>query len=279
MSDAGERDAAGACDVAEKWHVSGDWDEAAREASRALGGDVITHDAITADFRILQRRRGHRYSLDDLATAATACAAAPRARRYLDLGAGIGSVLLMVTWKLRPGRVVGVEALSQSVALARRSLARDGVAATLLLGDHREVTRGLEERFDLVTGTPPYLPANTALASPDPQRAAARIELRGGVEDYLASASRVIAEGGRVVVCADGRRPERVERGARDAGLTPILRRDVWPHPAAAHPLFAVWVLMRGGGGAPTHERLLVRGPDGEQTAEARALRATFGLR
>jgi len=34
--------------------------------------DDVTSDAITRDFRIFQRRRGHRFSLDDLATAAEA---------------------------------------------------------------------------------------------------------------------------------------------------------------------------------------------------------------
>jgi tRNA1Val (adenine37-N6)-methyltransferase len=254
------------------------WNEAAEEASRALGGDVITHDAITADFRILQRRRGHRYSLDDLATAHAACEALPGARHYLDLGCGIGSVLLMVGWKLRPARILGIEALPLSAELARRSIALDGLAATILEGDHRDVTRSLTDRFDLVTGTPPYLPPSTAIASPDPQRAAARIELRGGVEDYLASAARVLAEDGRLVICADGRRPDRVERGAAAAELCPLVRRDVWPHPTASHPLFSVWVLARSTSPAPEHQRLLVRGADGEQTPEARALRAFFGL-
>ena len=39
-----------------------------------------------------------------------------------------------------------------------------------------------------MTGTPPYKKLGTATPSPDPQRAHARIELRGGIEDYLATA-------------------------------------------------------------------------------------------
>ena len=44
---------------------------------------ALTDDAITADFRIWQRRRGHRYSLDDVATAWVAVQARPAARRVL----------------------------------------------------------------------------------------------------------------------------------------------------------------------------------------------------
>ena len=86
----------------------------------AVVQDELTSDAITASFRLLQRRRGHRFSLDDLATAWEAARARPEAQRYLDLGCGVGSVLLMVAWKLPAARVLGVEAQEISFALAKR---------------------------------------------------------------------------------------------------------------------------------------------------------------
>jgi tRNA1Val (adenine37-N6)-methyltransferase len=58
--------------------------------------DELSCDALTADFRLFQRRRGHRFSLDDLATAWVAARARPDARVVLDLGCGVASVLLMV---------------------------------------------------------------------------------------------------------------------------------------------------------------------------------------
>lgn len=249
----------------------------------ALGvsSNELTSDAITADYRIFQRRRGHRYSLDDLATAAEAVRAAPsRGGAYLDLGCGIGSVLLMASWKLRPPLVYGIEAQSTSLRMAAASVAFNQLDAHLIEGDHREVTRHGDTlpAFSLVTGTPPYLPQGTALESPDPQRAAARIELRGGVEDYLGSAAAVLATDGVVVVCADGRRPERVLDGADRAGLHPVRCIEVWPRPAAEQPLFSVWTLTREPKGGLQTTAVRVRGEDGEQTAEARAWRRLFGL-
>ena len=52
----------------------------------------LTHDAIAGDFRITQRKRGHRYSIDDVLTAQIEASARPNAARCLDLGSGIGSV-------------------------------------------------------------------------------------------------------------------------------------------------------------------------------------------
>ena len=151
--------------------------------------DELTSDALTASFRLVQRRRGHRFSIDDLATAWEAVRALPDAETFLDLGCGIGSVLLMVAWRLRSARGFGIEAQDISIELARRNVRENGLEERVRLfhGDLREVTRDWPHGpCALVTGTPPYLPLGTASASPDPQRAAARIELRGGIEDYLA---------------------------------------------------------------------------------------------
>lgn len=245
--------------------------------------DDLSCDALTADFRIFQRRRGHRFSLDDLATAWVAARARPDARAVLDLGCGVASVLLMVGWRLREARLFGVEAQEISAALARRNVDLNGLTerAAIAHGDLRDLRGdGPYPPCDLVTGTPPYLPPGTALLSPDPQRAAARVELRGGVEDYLLAASRVLGPEGRVVVCADGRFPERVLRGAAAAGLAPLHRLDIFPHATAQAPLLAVWTCSHvEEGAAPVdHQRIFMRDERGERTETSRAMRRYFGL-
>jgi tRNA1Val (adenine37-N6)-methyltransferase len=242
--------------------------------------DELTSDAITASFRLTQRKRGHRFSVDDLATAWEAARALPEAESFLDLGCGVGSVLLMVAWRLPGARCFGIEAQDVSMELARRNVEENGLGerVTLLHGDLREVTRSWPHgRFALVTGTPPYLPLGTASASPDPQRAAARIELRGGGEDYLAAAARVLSPEGVVVLCSDGRAPERVLRGAAAAGLVPVRRLDIVPK-AGRSPLFSVWTCAWGPRGTLEHAELIMRDERGERTEESQAMRRAFGL-
>ena len=242
--------------------------------------DDLTTDAITASFRLTQRRRGHRFSVDDLATAWQAVLASPAAGSFLDLGCGIGSVLLMVAWRLPHAQGFGIEAQDGSMELARRNVRENGLAerVTLLHGDLRDVTRGWPHGpCTLVTGTPPYLPIGTATASPDPQRAACRIELRGGVEDYLAAAARVLSPDGVVVLCSDGRVPERVVRGAAAAGLAPVRRLDVVPR-AGRSPLFSVWTCARESRGALEHVAVIMRDERGERTEASQDMRRAFGL-
>jgi len=243
----------------------------------------LTDDAIAGDWRLFQRRRGHRYSLDDVATAWEASRVRPGALRYADIGCGIGSVLLMVTYKL-PGNAVvaAVEAQEISHTLAVRNLARNGLGERVRLvhGDLRDVS--LPERlgapFDLVTGTPPYMPPGRGSPSTDDQRTYARIEMRGGVEAYLAAAAGLLAEGGRFVVCCDARHPERALDGGEAAGLHAHRRRDVIPRASKKGALFTVWTFARESGELAVEPALVVRDAEGGRTEAAHALREHFDL-
>jgi tRNA1Val (adenine37-N6)-methyltransferase len=287
--------------------------------------DDLTDDALTDRVRILQRRNGHRYSVDDVATAWIALRASdPEARSCLDLGCGIGSVLMMVADRFQQARVVGVEAQAGSYALAERNIERNrlGKRASVQFGDLRdtalldrilqaEAAFGRESGFDLVTGTPPYKPLGTASLSPDPQRAHARVELRGGVEAYMKAAVRVLEPQGLFVMCAQSDLAPRIAKELPVVGLTPIYRLDVIPRFARKSRLFSVHVFVRdtaadGGRAALARliassdplasrevdplaplpgtdvdcgsERLVLRDEAGERTPESRTLRAFFGL-
>jgi len=239
----------------------------------------LTDDALTGGFRLWQRRRGHRYSLDDVLTAYVAAQAVESPARCLDLGCGIGSVLLMLAYKSPQASLCGIEAQAQSMALAARNVERNGVAnrVTLLEGDFREPEVRAEGKFDLVTGTPPYQPLGAGTRSPDSQRAHARIELRGGVEDYLKTAARYLSSDGRVVVCADARTPERVLRGAEAVGLFIHACCEAQP---AAHkaPLFSVWTLGLGPKSEIAASRFVARSIEGRKTKDYEMLRRFFDL-
>jgi tRNA1(Val) A37 N6-methylase TrmN6 len=255
-------------------------------------GQALTDDALAGDFRVLQRRRGHRYSLDDVVTAYLAAHACPQADSVLDLGSGIGSVLLMLGYKLRGARLCAVEAQRESFELLQDNVQRNGVSqrSWLRWADLRDPAMlrqlardaGCDDGFALVTGTPPYMPPGRGPISPDPQRAHARVELRGGVEAYLSAAAAVVGPAGRVVVCADARRPERVGLGAVEAGLAILERTDVIPIAGHKGALFSVFVLARSGATTSRSPRrrpdFVARDRNGARTSQALALRRFFGL-
>jgi tRNA1(Val) A37 N6-methylase TrmN6 len=237
---------------------------------------------LAGDWRIVQRVGGHRWSLDDLVTAWVAfdeCVQSPP-EQLVDLGCGIGTVLMLLAWRWSSLRAVGIEAQAASVALARRSIAWNGAADRLSVrhGDVREPASTADLRdLPLVTGTPPYLGRAAATASAESQRAHCRVELAGGVEDYVRAAAALLGPTGRFVMCAASRQRARVADVAARAGLSAARRLVVIPR-AQKPPLFDVHVLARRPAARERVEALVVRDADGRRTDDFVAVRAAFGM-
>lgn len=246
----------------------------------------LTDDLLTRDFRVLQRRHGHRFSVDDVATAYVAAAAVPDADRILDLGCGLGSVLLHLAWTHPRATLVGIEAQDVSFALLRRNVARNGLEGRVTVhhGDLRDPDRAaaLGRDYPLVTGTPPYFPPDAALDAEDEQRAYARIEYRGGVEAYMRAAAPLLVEGGTLVLCGDARAEHRVIAAQAPLGLHLRARTTVIPR-EGRDALFAVWTLRRGSppGAEPSPvetSMLTLRDAEGRTAEGAQTLRAFSGF-
>lgn len=241
---------------------------------------ALTDDLLTREVRVFQRKKGHRFSSDDVATAFVAYQAAPRARRVLDMGCGLGSVLLQLAWKLPEASLSGVEAQAQSFELLQRNVARSGFSQRVRIahGDLRDVAlmSTFGSAFDLITGTPPYFPPPAALEAEDEQRAYARIEYRGGIEAYIDAGARLLSDDGVMVLCGDARAGERTSLACRNAGLTIHARCDVLPRAQRA-ALFSVWTLKRSVGECLVSS-LTLRSGSGEPTDDAQRLRAFGGF-
>ncbi len=236
--------------------------------------------ALTAQYRLIQRYKGHRYSVDDMLVAHLACSTLDAPKRMLDLGCGIGSVLLTAAWAWPACRLVGVEAQPEHVALARRNVVLNGCESRVdvIPGDLRDpaIFESLGP-FELVTATPPYFDPRAATPCADPQRAYAQFELRGGIEDYAHAAARVLSPAGRLVACASALQPARARRAFADAGLSVLLFRDVLPRPDKP-PFLQLLVGGRAAADMQTMSPLVLRLADGRRSAEHIAIREWAGI-
>lgn len=248
-----------------------------------------TLDFISGHFRIFQLRDGHRFSTDDVLAAWYGTTWCPSAATILDLGSGIGSVATIAAWRLPGARLVTIEAQDVSVALARKSMAFNGLA------DRVDVRcadfRGLEalrpdERFDLVLASPPYFPVGSGIEGDHPQKVACRFEVRGDVAEYCRVAARHLAPGG-VFACVfpqpDGQR-ERLDRAARDSGLTIVRHRPVVLREEAP-ALLGLYAMTRGTDLPDVFRRqtwvepdLVIRRADGAVHPEYQAIKLAFGF-
>jgi tRNA1Val (adenine37-N6)-methyltransferase len=289
---------------------------------------------LTGKWRILQRVGSHRWTTDDLVTAAIAAKelrelfANLRSIRndvghqnnndpnsahsddgglsYCDLGTGNASVLQMVLWKAKESVILirhamGIEARSEAVGLARRSLAFNlgESSSSIIHADFRSFCRSQQHppkhdeqycgAFDLVTGTPPYFRVDFDIDSQSNivqkatirqggmpssvQSAPARCEFRGGFEAYCEAAHWLLKKGsGILCVCENYQNHTRALAAleAHHLGLVKLYRIE---GKVGRGTLFCVYVAKRidedqSACGAVEEAAFAVRSANGEWTTE-----------
>lgn len=239
---------------------------------------------LLGDWRILQRKDGHRWSLDDFVTAWVAretglAQGSPEA--ILDLGTGIGSVAFMLGWCFPAAHVTGVEAQEVSYKLALRSAVANGVEDryTFIHKDLRGVfdARLEKGKWPLVTGTPPYFDDPEQTRSLAVQKGPCRFEERGGISDYLRAMELALSEEGRAVICHASRHRERVLAAIHASGLSIERQLEVIPK-VDREALVDVFVLRRAATGAVPWERLVVRDRGDQWTEAFLAVRLAMGM-
>jgi tRNA1(Val) A37 N6-methylase TrmN6 len=246
-----------------------------------------TLDAISGHFRIYQLRDGHRFSTDDVLTAWYGTTWVPSAHRVLDLGSGIGSVGMIAAWRLAGARFVTVEAQADSVRLARKSAAYNGLLERYEIrhGDFRsDNVMQAGERFDLVLGSPPYFPQGAGIEGDHPQKIACRFELRGDIGDYARAAARHLAGGGVFAFVFPDEQRERAARAVHGASLIVVRRRPV-VFREGEPPLIGLWLAMRASDLPPSmrdrtweEPPLVIRARDGRVHPEYAAVKLAIGF-
>jgi tRNA1(Val) A37 N6-methylase TrmN6 len=243
-------------------------------------GEPITVDGLTATWNIFQRKKGHRHSTDDLLTGWYALEKSPllgTVDRHLDLGTGIGTVGLLVLYGMPPETTLTcIEAQDISFRFLRENIHANGVEdrVVALHGDLRELAR--DERFPLITGSPPYFDVAAGIVPSDSQKAHARFELRGDVRDYALAAKRHLEHDGLFVFCFPWAQKQRALDAAHDAGFAVTSHRDVVSREGLT-PLFSLFACRLGDHPEIVEPPFVVRHADGSHTEAMHAVRARFG--
>jgi tRNA1(Val) A37 N6-methylase TrmN6 len=248
-----------------------------------------TLDAISGHFRLFQLREGHRFSTDDILAAWYGTTWCPTALTALDLGSGIGTVGMICAWRLPSAKFVTVEAQSESIALSKKSACYNGLAGRYEIreGDFRapEILQ-VEEKFDLITGSPPYFPPDSGVKSEHPQKLACRFELRGNIDDYCATAAKHLAPGGffACVFPHEQAQLARTEAAANKSDLVIVRKRPV-VFREGGPALIALFGMMRADdlpewfrGQTWTEPDLIIRAHDGKIHPEYSALKLAIGF-
>lgn len=160
--------------------------------------EELTRDLLfDGDLAVWQRKKGYRFGLDALLLPTDLPDVAPDAT-VVDLGAGQGVVGLTVAHQNPRMQVIAVERHPSLLELLRRNIEANELGnVEVVAGDLRDYRDLLNPHCaDLVLANPPYYPTGSRRPSPIRERAVARHELHGDLNDFVSAAAYVLDQRG-----------------------------------------------------------------------------------
>jgi tRNA1Val (adenine37-N6)-methyltransferase len=151
--------------------------------------------------KILQKKRGYRFSIDALLLAHFAESGPDD--RVVDLGTGCGIVPLILIFRKKVKGITGVEIQPSLADLARRNAVLNRCASRFRVWEEdlrRLDQRAKRESFDLVLTNPPYRRVGSGRVNPRTEKAIARHELQTTLEELLRSAHYLLKDKGRLAL-------------------------------------------------------------------------------
>lgn len=204
------------------------------------------------DVRVLQRRRGYRFTLDPILLAHFAVYEGGALRgRWMDLGTGCGIIPLILARRLGCDSITGLELQPRLFSLAARNVHLNCCerAVSLVRGDLRCVDRLFPKAsFSQVLCNPPYRTREQGRLSTDLEKALARHEIACELQDVARSAAYLLRCRGIFCVVYPASRLSELMAVLAAEKLEPRIARMV--HSRAGRP--AKLVLMHAVKGAPT---------------------------
>lgn len=121
--------------------------------------------------------------------------------RVVDLGTGSAVIPMLLTLKSEAKKITGIEISSNLFKLAQKNIKENNLedSVTLVNSDWRDLYNTFKVgSFDYVISNPPYLKAGTGRISPDKDRAGARAEVYGDMNDLVDISIYLAGKEGRI---------------------------------------------------------------------------------
>jgi tRNA1Val (adenine37-N6)-methyltransferase len=163
--------------------------------------DETLDDLRLQGLKILQKKDGYRFSLDPILLCAFA--RVERGDAVVDLGTGSGLIPLLLARKTGAGSIVGIEIQPELADRARRSVRLNGLEEKIeILEEDLRCLSGkmAPQSCDVILTNPPYRRFGSGRQAPQAERALARHEMAGGLDDFLMAASYLLRNAGRFYI-------------------------------------------------------------------------------
>jgi tRNA1Val (adenine37-N6)-methyltransferase len=204
--------------------------------------EKTTEDYILG-LKILQKRDGHRLSIDPILLTSFTLPYIKKNDNVIDIGTGFGIIPLLISKRKKGVKIVGVEIQKDLVLLAEENLRINKLKQNIKIieGDYREFKERFKtEKFDIVLSNPPFREPSSGRISPKQERAIARHEFHGSMEELVKVSKYVVTPAGRICFVYPIRRFVELLSCLKDNGLTPRRVRFVHHKKDSEGELFMV---------------------------------------
>ncbi len=186
---------------------------------KLLGGSVY----------LRQPASGYRVAIDPVLLAASV----PKTvtGRVLDLGCGVGAVMLCLARRREDLTVVGLERDPAIAEIAAHNIEANEFKerVSVVTGDLLKPPRDIEPGFDAVVANPPFLEADAADPSPNPKKAAANVESEADLLAWTKAAAEFVKPGGMVLFIHRADRLADLRAALDKAGCGDHVIAPIWP--------------------------------------------------
>jgi len=180
--------------------------------------------------KVLQKKTGYRFSID--AVLLSQFIKIRNNERVVDLGTGCGILLLLLYRHTKAHSFVGVEIQKDLAELARRNVQLNHFEdrVSIVQNDFRKLKAIFPSgSFNVVLSNPPYRKYRTGRVNPTLEKAIARHEIEGTLEDLISTASYLLPPKGRCYLIFPARRTVDLLVALRKGGLEPKRLQIVYP--------------------------------------------------
>jgi len=164
-----------------------------------MSDEETIDEILDGSLKICQSRRGYRFNLDSLILAQFA--AIQTRSLNLDVGCGNGIIALVLANRFGQTRWHGLEIQAGLAALAKKNVLQNGMDRRVIIdvGDARDCKKIYKPHmFDNIIFNPPYRKLDSGRINPLQEKAIARHEVSGSLEQFLTAAKHALKPKGRV---------------------------------------------------------------------------------
>lgn len=238
-----------------------------------MTGDIITEILSQGRLKILQKKKGYRFSID--AAILAYHIHLKDTETAVDLGTGCGIIPIILAHRIASARIYGIEIQEDLAELASRNvkLNRMDDRITVVHADIKDLRSHLEPgAADVVFSNPPYRKVVSGRVSPEPERAVARHEIKASLSDVVSVAEKLLRHSGRLVVIYPAERAADLIVKMRASRLEPKRLRLVHSRLHSEAELIVAEGLKHGRPGLKVASPLILCKTDGSYTDEVKEM-------